>query len=381
MPNHKHGRNAKLRTCTWVFAAVVVWFVAGSASAAGPLPKKYDLADLEALQSAFVDLAEQVRPSVVAIRTYETVSPARFGARPITKPLSRGSGFVIAANGFIATNRHVIEGADVISVMLHNHSQYDAEVVQVDLRHDLAVVRIEEQNLKPVAWGDISDVRVNQWAFVVGNPFGLANRDGVPSVTTGVISALQRHMTDELVPGAVLAYYNNLIETTAAINPGNSGGPLFNIKGEIVGVVTAIASRSGANEGTGFAIPIDTNTRKVLDTLRAGQVVRYGFLGIDVRTPARPRSWAVTRTHPRGAVITRIQTPDGPAAQAGLKSNDVIIKFNDVPVEDSDHLVRLVSFTPVGTEASVLFLRDGIQRRVEVVLADRVATLGLAASD
>ena len=370
-----------LRTCPVILVLTCALAMPSVAVAADRLPAKYELADLEALQAAFVDLADEVRPSVVAIRTYQTINPARRGTRPITKPLSRGSGFVIDAGGFIATNRHVVEGADVISVMLSNHSQYDAEIVQVDVRHDLAVIRIEEQDLKPVVWGDVTDLRVNQWAFVVGNPFGLANRDGVPSVTAGVISAMQRQMTDELVPGAVLEYYGNLIETTAAINPGNSGGPLFNIKGEIIGVVTAIATSTGANEGTGFAIPIDANTRTVIDTLKVGQVVRYGFLGIDVQTPMVPRSRAIARTRPLGALITRIQTPDGPAAQAGLKSKDIIIKFNDVSVENSDHLVRLVSFTPVGTEASVLFLRDGIKRRVEVTLADRVETLGLAARE
>jgi serine protease Do len=189
---------------------------------------------------------------------------------------------------------------------------------------------------------------VNQWAFAAGNPFGLANNSGRLSVTFGVVSALGRQLTRRLARDSELQYYGNLIETSAAINPGNSGGPLFNIEGEVIGVVTAIETSSGVNEGQGFAIPIDRHTRRILDTLKAGQPVHYGFLGVKVEdaglrrdrggvfNPGRAREEAERNgsrivASPRtyhGAAIVGITFAAGPAASAGLRAKDVIIEFD-----------------------------------------------------
>ncbi len=341
-------------------------------------PRQYGLADLKALQDAFVKLAEEVRPSVVAIRTYTVHNTRDPAASPIKIPDNQGSGFVIDRDGYIATNHHVIEGADAISVILHTGQRYDATVRQTDRRSDLAVLKIDAKGLKPVRWGDQSRVQVGQWTFACGNPFGLANRDGHTSVTMGVVSALDRDMTRRLEANPQRYYYGNLIETSAAINPGGSGGPLFNIDGEVIGVVTAIETSSGINEGAGFAIPINENSRRIIEVLKAGHVVRYGFMGVSVEDvpPPQSRRVADTRAH-AGARIITVSPPDGPAGKAGLQPGDVLIKVDDAAIEDSDHLVRLIQYAPVGTEVEITYLRKRVKRKTTVTLADRDELLGI----
>ncbi len=343
------------------------------------VPKQYELADLKALQAAFVELAEDIRPSVVAIRTYRVSDPKNAGTRLVLRPHSQGSGFVIDSDGHVVTNRHVVEEANVISVILHNGLKYDATIVRADQRSDLAVLKIEVDNLKAIDFGDLSGVKVNQWVFACGNPFGLANDDGRTSVTYGVVSALGRQMTDRLVRNSDLQYYGNMIETSAAINPGSSGGPLFNLDGEVVGIVTAIETSSGVTEGHGFAIPVDKNTRRILDLLKAGEEVHYGFLGVLVQDVDPPQSTLVVdkRVY-RGAELRSISLRDGPAARAGLKARDIIVEYDSMPIEDSDHLVRLVGFTPVGTEVPVTYLRSGVKRKTVVTVGDRQQMLSRA---
>jgi serine protease Do len=360
------------------FAALLAVAVCGSPvrPLLAEFPPQYQLADLKALQRAFVELAEDVRPSVAAIRTYRVRNPHDEGPKRVMLPYSQGSGFVIDSGGYIATNRHVVADSDIITVILHNGLKYEAELVQADPRSDLAVLKIDAEKLKPVELGDLKHVKINQWAFACGNPFGLANENGRTSVTFGVVSALGREMTQRLVGGSDIEYYGNLIETSAAINPGSSGGPLFNLDGEVIGVVTAIETSSGVSEGHGFAIPISKNTRRILDTLRRGELVRYGFLGVRVRDVDEPRSSLVvnSRVH-RGAELDEISIPTGPAGAAGLKARDIVIEFDGVPVESSDHLVRLVGFTPVGSEVPVVYLRRGVKRETTVTLGDREAML------
>lgn len=343
-------------------------------------PEQYRMADLKALQDAFAAVAVDIQPSVVAIRTYKTYNANESGdGTPtwIRRPLSQGSGFIIDTEGYIGTNRHVAEDADFISVKLHDGTAFDATVVQADPRSDLAVLKIEAKGLKAVRWGDVAKLRVNHWVFAAGNPFGLANDDGKPSVSVGVVSALSRHMTHRLVGNSDVEYYGNLLETTADIMPGNSGGPLFNVDGEVIGVVTAIESGASASESHGFAIPLDRNGRRILATLKEGREVRYGFLGIQVEEVEAPVSDRVVsvRAQP-GAMIREIKVPHGPAAEAGLRPRDVVIEFDGIPVESSDHLVRLVGFTPVGTETVVTYLRNGVKRRATVVVGDRAELLG-----
>ncbi len=344
-------------------------------------PTLYELADLKGLEKAFVELADLIRPSVVAIRCYQVRDPTERRAMQARLPISQGSGFVIGAAGYIATNEHVIEDAHVISITLHNGLQFDAQVVQTDERSDLAVLKIDAEGLRPVRLGDSADLRVNQWSFACGNPFGLAfDNRGRSSVTYGVVSALGRQMTHRLSADPQRRYYGHLIETSSAINPGNSGGPLFNLNGEVIGVVVAIETSSGVSEGHGFAIPVDKNVRRVLETLQAGHVVRYGFLGIEVNDVEAPRSRRVAdMSRARGARIIRISPPNGPAAKANLQPDDIVVEFDGVPIESSDHLVRVVQFTPVGTEVEVKYLRRHVKRTTRVALGDRNNLLGRAA--
>jgi serine protease Do len=297
----------------------------------------------------------------------------------VLRPFSQGSGFIIDESGRIATNRHVVHDADVISVILSDGTQHDAKLVQSDVRMDLAVIRIDAVGLPTVKFGDHGKVRVNQWVFACGNPFGLANRDGQASITYGVVSALGRYMTERLGADRDLEYYGNMIETSAAINPGSSGGPLFNLEGEVIGVVTAIETTTGVSEGHGFAIPMDRNIRCVIDALREGRPVRYGFLGVSVRDvdPA-PSKLVVDGRAFVGALLDEINGNDSPAGRAGLKSGDVVVEFDGSPVENSDHLVRLVGFTPVGTSVKVTFVRGGVKREASVTVGDRFELLGRA---
>ena len=371
------GRRKPRRRVAVVTAFVSAMIAALPLVAVAGLPAKYRVADLKALERAFVELAQTVQPTIVAIRTYQSHGRGRTGGRELLQPFSQGSGFILGADGFIATNRHVVEDSDVISVILYNGLKYDASVVQSDVRSDLAVLKIDATHLKTVTFGDGGPLNVGQWVFAGGNPFGLANEDGRSSVTYGVISALGREMTDRLAADSDLQYYGNMIETSAAINPGNSGGPLFNVDGEVVGVVTAIETSSGVSEGHGFAIPVDKNIRRILDTLLAGKVVRYGFLGIMVRDvqPSSSPLIVDSRVY-RGAELYSLSLADGPAAKAGLRPKDIVIEYDGLPIAGRDHLVRVVGFTPVGAKVSVAYLRRGVRRQTVVTLADRGNYIG-----
>lgn len=360
-----------------VLLALVAW-LSGPATAPAQGPRRYELADLKALERAFVELADEVRPSVVAIQTYLARDPSTPEGRLIRIRVNKGSGFIIDPNGYIVTNRHVLEDANMFTAVLHDALARDATICETDPRTDLAVLKIDADGLKPVRFGDLADVKVNQWTFACGSPFGLAGDRGNPSVTWGVVSALGRDMTSRFGVDSRVHYYGNLIETSAAINPGSSGGPLFNIDRQVIGVVTAIATDSGVNEGVGFAIPIDQNTRRVLDLLKAGHEVHYGFLGVTVENVEPPRSRHVADALARrGARIRVIDPANGPAAKAGLIAGDIVLEVDGVPVKDTDHLVRLVGFSPVGKAVEITYLRRRVKRKTTVTLGDRYEVLGL----
>jgi len=372
--------SSKAGVYRWRRVGLALWvgiFAATAALPAYAAGNRNDIVDLKALQRAFTDLADHVRPHVVAIRCYET---RKASSNQVKVPISQGSGFIIESDGYIATNNHVIEGSDAISIILANGLRYDAKLVQTDPRSDLAVLKIDETGLPAVTFDLDKKVLVNQWAFACGNPFGLAfDNDGEPTITYGVVSALDRDMTQRLSGDSELHYYGNLIETSATINPGSSGGPLFDIDGNVIGVVTAIETTSGVSEGHGYAIPITRNTLRVLNTLKTGKRVEYGFLGVRVKNVDPPVSRRVANmTDALGAKIERVTIQDGPAARAGLRSGDVVIEFDGTPVRDSDHLVRLVQFTPVGHTVPLKFLRQSVKHATTVTLGNREELLQVA---
>jgi serine protease Do len=275
---------------------------------------------------------------------------------------SAGSGFIISKDGFILTNNHVVEGASKIEVQFFDEEDnyYEAKVVGRDPLTDSALLQLIEKPNRdlPVAkFGDSGQMEPGDWVMAIGNPFGLAH-----TVSVGVVSATGRNAFD-FTPGRRQA----LIQTDAAINPGNSGGPLLNVRGEVIGVNTAIYSGGSAlgstgNIGIGFAVPINT-VRDVLPGLRAGKITR-GRIGVSVRPVSPDEVEALNLKDRRGAVVA--QVPPGPAATAGIEPADVIVEFNGKPIVRSDDLPTLVAGTTPGTTVPVKVIRDGKERTFNV---------------
>ncbi len=268
--------------------------------------------------------------------------------------MASGTGFVVDKNGYIMTNYHVVEGALKITVNLQNDSrEYRARVIGADYESDLAVIKIDaHKSLKPVTIANSDSVQVGDWAVAIGSPFGLAS-----SVTAGIVSAIGRG-PDQLVGEA--RPFQSFIQTDAAINPGNSGGPLLNIKGEVIGVNTMIDTRSGGSDGIGFAVPINMGVRVYNDIIREGRVTR-GSIGVKLSRVTHPEIVLKAFGLDHGAMIEDV-VEDGPAANAGMKSGDIVLSINSKAVKDSQDLIALVADLPVGKTASL-----GVDRGGELV--------------
>jgi serine protease Do len=291
-----------------------------------------------------------------------------------------GSGFIINRDGFIITNNHVVEGATKIEVQFFDEEDnyYEAKVVGRDPLTDSALIQLVEKPNRPLPeakFGDSSQMEPGDWVMAIGNPFGLSH-----TVSVGVISAKSRPFPVAEQRSA------NVLQTDAAINPGNSGGPLLNLRGEVIGVNTAIYSNGGAmggagNIGIGFAIPINT-IRDVLPGLRSGKITR-GRIGVSVRPVSPDEAEALSLKDRRGAIVA--QVPPGPAATAGIEPGDVIIEFNGKPVNRSDDLPQIVAATAPGTTVPVKVIRDGKERtftvRVEELSLDAEANRQADAGD
>ncbi len=331
---------------------------------------------------SFADLAEELSPAVVNISTATVVkegeaqhpfggedSPFReffgdeffkrfFGDRPQRsfKKRSLGSGFIINSEGYIITNNHVVAEADEIIVTLEEGDEYPAKVLGTDEKTDIALIKIEPKNGLPTCkLGDSDKSRVGDWVLAIGNPFGLGH-----TVTAGIISAKGR----ELGAGA----YDDFIQTDAAINPGNSGGPLFDTGGNVVGINSAIYSRSGGNQGIGFAIPINLVKAIVSQLEEKGSVTR-AWLGVLIQqiTPEIQESLELKARE--GALVADV-IKGGPADKAGIQRGDVIVRFDGQNVESRHELPTMVAYLPVGTEVKVVVLRDGKEKTFEVALEE-----------
>ncbi len=268
---------------------------------------------------------------------------------------SLGSGFIISADGFVLTNAHVVEGADEIIVRTSDRREFVAILVGADKRSDIALLKVDAQDLPAVRIGSARDLLVGEWVLAIGSPFGFEH-----SATAGIVSAKGRSLPTE--------NYVSFIQTDVAINPGNSGGPLFNLDGEVVGVNSQIYSRTGGFMGLSFAIPIDL-VMDVVDQLKTKGRVSRGWLGVLIQDVTRELAPTFGLSQPQGALVAQV-LPDSPATQAGLLPGDVILSYNGKDVQTSSALPPLVGATPVGEAAKIEVMRQGQRLQLEVKIAE-----------
>jgi serine protease Do len=273
---------------------------------------------------------------------------------------SLGSGFIISKDGYILTNHHVIEGADEVIVRLANREEYVARIVGSDEASDVAVLKVEADNLPTLRFGDSDKLKVGEWVLAIGSPFGFDH-----SVTAGIVSAKGRNLpSDNYVP---------FIQTDVAINPGNSGGPLFNLDGEVVGINSQIYSRTGGFMGLSFAIPIEMAVDVASQIKVSGRVSR-GWLGVLIQEVTRDLAESFGMDNPRGALVAKV-LEDSPAEDAGLQVGDVIVEFNGKKVMRSSSLPPLVGRSAVGKDAQVTIIRNRSRELVKVRIAELPATM------
>ncbi|MDP1840069.1 MAG: DegQ family serine endoprotease, partial [Reyranella sp.] len=321
---------------------------------------------------SFAELVDKLMPTVVNITTTQNVpqqgprlrdmpqlppgSPfeelfkeffdKRGGEEQKRRGTSLGSGFIIDGEGYIVTNNHVIQGAEDITVILRDDTQLKAKLIGSDSRIDVALLKVEPPNKKPLPaakWGDSDKERVGDWVIAIGNPFGLGH-----SVTAGIISARGRSLNDSL---------DDYLQTDAAINKGNSGGPLFNTAGEVIGVNTAIYSPSGTNAGLAFSIPSNL-VKQVADQLREFGRVKRGWIGVSYQSVTDDIADSFGLDRARGVLVANVAA-DGPAAKAGLKRNDIIVNFAGADVLDLRRFPRLVANARVGSTVDLVVWRQG----------------------
>jgi serine protease Do len=327
-----------------------------------------DIAFAKRLSNAFKGAAKRAEPSVVNITQLNRVLYRQgfFDAgRVEVRPTGLGSGFIVSSDGYIVTNNHVVAGAAQLKVKMTDGQEYDAKLIGRDEATDLAVIKLDPKEVKgqlvPLDFGDSETLDVGEWVVAIGSPFGLSS-----TVTAGIVSAKGRSIT----PKETGKVYEDFIQTDAAINPGNSGGPLLNLQGEVVGINSAIASRTGGYEGIGFAIPSNI-AKAVMDNIIAhGKVVR-GWMGVDL-AEATPQELAGVRFS--GASVKH-SVENSPAEKGGLKEGDVITKFNGKAVNEA-RLRADIAITAPGTPVQLEVLRDGKPQVVTVTLGDQNAAQG-----
>ncbi len=274
---------------------------------------------------------------------------------------SLGSGVVVDKNGYILTNNHVVEKATRMKVKFNgDDKEYEAKTVGTDPLTDLAVIHINRTGLTPAKIGNSDAIQVGDWAVAIGSPFGFQ-----ATVTAGIISAKQRRIAED----GANSSFQPFLQTDAAINPGNSGGPLLNINGEVIGINTMIASRSGGYQGIGFAMPINTAVRVYNEIIKTGHVTR-GSIGISLRE-APDRKELLKAFGAKNGVFIEEVTPGGPAEKAGLKVEDIIVSVNGKMIKDGQDLIDTVSSIPVGSKATLQVLRDHSEKAYEVTVGDR----------
>jgi serine protease Do len=344
------------------------------------------------LSQAFQSVADALRPSVVSISSVRRIQPRleRRGQAPENVPeefrrffgdeeaferffgfgvpdrgleqRGEGSGVLVSSDGYVVTNNHVVLQADEVDVRLSDGREFRAKVVGTDPKTDLAVLKIEATELTAAAWGDSEKMRVGEWVLAVGSPFGLEQ-----TVTAGIVSAKGR-------ANVGLAEYEDFLQTDAAINPGNSGGPLVNMQGEVIGINTAIASRTGGNMGVGFAIPSNMARSVMQSIIEGGRVIR-GYLGAMIQDLSEDLASSFGFTGREGVLIGDV-VPNGPAAKSGLQAGDIVVRFNGKPATGANQLRNAVAATAPNSEVELELFRDGKSQTLRVrvgELTDEVA--------
>ena len=347
------------------------------ASAASTVEDK-PIRTLKDFNEAFVQIAESATPSVVTIFTEKTVnrrfiSPFDLFGRPFDdffdiprrgeRPDSRkevlrglGSGVIVSRDGYILTNNHVVDKADAIYIRTHDNRKVEAKVIGTDPKTDIAVIKADAKNLKPIAIGDSDALRVGEWVIAIGSPLG---ENLARTVTQGIVSAKGR-------ANVGLADYEDFIQTDAAINPGNSGGPLVNIRGELVGINTAIASRTGGFQGIGFAVPSNMAQQIMQSLVRTGKVTR-GWLGVTIQDVDENIAKGLKLNKAEGVLVGTV-LENSPAKAGGLKTGDVILEINGKKLRDTVELRNTIARTSPGTRVQLTVWRDGTVKKLSVKL-------------
>lgn len=368
-------QNIRLDILRWL-AAVVFMLAFGAAAQAAQLPDFTDL--VKANESAVVNISTvgeaRSRMNRGGPRSDQLEEFfRRFGPprerenQPRLRPRSLGSGFIIDSDGYIMTNNHVVEGAEKIMVRLSNREEYEAELVGTDPRSDLALLKVNaDKRLPSLKIGDSDRLEVGEWVLAIGSPFGFDY-----SVTAGIVSAKGRSLSNPQTGN-----YVPFIQTDVAINPGNSGGPLFNLKGEVVGINSQIYSNSGGFMGVSFAIPIEMAMDVVKQLKENGRVSR-GWLGVEILEVSRDLALSYGLDRPRGALVARVME-DSPAAAAGVQEEDIIIEFNGQDIERSGELPHYVGRAPVGEPSRFTVIRGGKKKNLTVTIGELPEQAGVS---
>lgn len=339
----------------------------------------------------FAKIVKAVRPAVVNITSSKIMTnfespnfgnkgPRGFGPGPRGRdfrgmppmpgqPRERnnggmGSGVIVSPDGYVVTNHHVVDGADKVTVTLIDKREFNGTIIGRDPQTDLAVIKISGKDLPHIPWGDSSKLEVGEYVLAIGNPFGLNS-----TVTQGIVSALGRG-------GMGITQYEDFIQTDAAINPGNSGGALVNMQGELVGINTAILSRSGGYQGVGFAIPTSMG-KHVFDSVVKTGTVRRGFLGVGIQEVSKDLATSLNLPSASGALVTNVHK-DSPADQAGIKRGDTIVSYKGQVIDDPRGLQRAVTRTAVGNDVKIMVIRDGKTLTLKTTLGEHPDTKKIA---
>lgn len=382
----------------FVIAADLGWLQMGHAvsdpmSAAPPPPVVRPVStapqpSLAGNNQTFVDIAKSVKPAVVNIFSTKSGRSDGSGSMPFDDPLFRrffgdeffrkfeqpkerkerglGSGVIVEGNGLIITNNHVVSKASDIRVTLSDKREFKATLIGTDPKTDVAVVKIDATGLPTVPWADSDKLEVGELVLAVGDPFGLTQ-----TVTMGIVSAVGRT--------AGIAEYEDFIQTDAAINPGNSGGALVNVRGELVGINTAIFSQSGGNMGIGFAVPSNLAQSVMGQLVQTGKVVR-GWLGVSIQdlTPELASQFGIKAT--KGVLVSDVMD-DSPAKKAGFERADVIVEYDGKPMDSPTHLRNAVAQTPIGKRVIIRFIRDKKERTIDLTIVEQPKSMAQSGED